>query len=367
MPSDVSVPCAQCDQPFFPINANNRFCGRDCQLDSYRGRPKEQSIARKTTGFAWPPPAPAKPVVVKIQATKKRPAVGIIGKWRTAVILPDTQFGYHRLHDGSLVPFHDPQSISIALQIVEVERPDVTVFLGDVLDLPMAGKYRQDPSFAQTLQPAIEEAHDVIAKVAALSLQTRYLSGNHDERLHNSVIDNLAWAAGIRKARSSPTDWPELSVPNLLRLQDHNVEYIGRYPAGASYLNDNLACVHGRFLGNKRNTAAQQVVEEERVSIIYGHTHRRATAAKTRNSRGLPKFSIAHSPGCLCRIDGVVPSTRGGGIDIFGQPVRLFEDWQMGVSVIRYEEGDGRFIIEEVPIYPDDPYWAVHRGELFHP
>lgn len=356
--------CQQCETIFAANNVNHRYCSRECQIDAYRGRPKDQSISRRDTGFAWPPPRPANPVVIKVPPLPKKKGLG--GTWKTAVILPDPQFGYHRMQDDTLISFHDEHAIDIALQVVRDERPDVSVWLGDVMDLPMAGKYRQDPSFALTLQPAIDRAHEVLATVAALSGESRYLSGNHDERLHNSVIDNLAWAAGIRHAKASPHDWPLLSIPSLLRLSDHNIHYIGRYPAGASYLNDNLACVHGRFLGNKRNTAAQQVVEEERVSIIYGHTHHRATASKTRNSRGFAVYSTAHSPGCLCRVDGTVPSTRGGGIDIFGNPVKVFEDWQQGVTVVRYEEGDGRFILEEVPIYRGDPYWAIHKGQEYN-
>jgi hypothetical protein len=64
------------------------------------------------------------------------------------------------------------------------------------------------------------------------------------------------------------------------------------------------------------------------------------------------------SPGCLCRTDGSVPSTKGG-IDLDGLPVGVTEDWQNGVAVFNYEPGDGRFLPEQVPIING---WTVYHG-----
>jgi hypothetical protein len=68
---------------------------------------------------------------------------------------------------------------------------------------------------------------------------------------------------------------------------------------------------------------------------------------------------MAASPGCLARIDGAVPSTKGG-IDLDGRPLTRVEDWQQGIGIVRYEEGDGRFTYENVAIHNG---WCMWQGK----
>jgi predicted phosphodiesterase len=312
------------------------------------------------SGPKWPVVQPSKPVAVKVP---KRSGPALVGTWKTCVFLPDAQIGFRRLADGELDPFHDPRAIDVATQIVEVERPDGVIHAGDFEDFAPFGRYRNEAGFAMTVQPAIQYGYEWLAILAELCRWQKLISGNHDVRLQNYIIDNAIHAFGISRAKKDALtkEWPVLSLQNLLRLDELGVEYVGSYPAGATYLNDNLAAIHGAKIGNRTRTAAQIVVEDERVSILHGHTHKRALASKTRNSRGAPKFSVAFFPGCLCRIDGAVPSVKGA-IDAFGAPVKSWEDWQQGVGVIRYQDGNGKFAIEDVPIFEG---WAMHRGQEF--
>ena len=362
--------CKQCGRPFEARSENHTFCERQCQLDHRNGRPEAESARRRETGFAWEPVREARPITINMQVNARPlPRKKNLGKtWKTAVIAPDPQFGFHWTEDG-LDPYHDDRCLKILRTIVEAERPDLTIWLGDVLDLPMFGRYRQFPAFARTFQPALDRAHEELAVTAEFSEETRYISGNHDERLHLAIVDNLVASAGIRPARrrgDPGNDWPALSVPSLLRLPEIGVDYIGAYPAGISYINENIAAVHGRYIGNRRQSAAQIVVEHERISVIYGHTHHRAMAAKTREANDGQKDTVAYSPGCLCRTDGTVPSTKSG-MDAFGRPVKVQEDWQNGIGIVRYEEGDGRFSLEDIPIYSlggDKGVWAMWQGQV---
>lgn len=312
------------------------------------------------TGPKWPVVQPAKPVSVKLA----RRGVPLVGTWRTLLFLPDEQIGYRRIAGtGELEPFHDPRAIDIAIQVAEAERPDVIVHAGDLNDFAPFSRHRQEPGFVMTVQPAIDYAHAYLAALGSCTRDQRVISGNHDIRLQNYIIDNAAAAFGLTRARakSAAREWPVLSVENLLRFDELGVEYVGAYPAGATYINDNLAAIHGAKIGNANRTAAQIVVEDERVSILYGHTHKRALAAKTRNNRGRNAPVVAHSPGCLCRVDGAVPSTKGQ-VDAFGAHVTSFEDWQQGVTIVRYQDDNGRFALEEVPIFDG---WAKHRDQEF--
>lgn len=305
------------------------------------------------TGPKWTPVDRGAPVRVTVPKPPKR--VGLVGTWRTAVVLPDPQVGYRRLTDGTLDPFHDERAISVARQVLEAERPDLTVWLGDYLDLAPMGKYRYEPSFALTVQPALDYGHELLAVTRELSGEVRLIEGNHDLRLSTYLIDNAAAAYGLKRGGAKPDDWPVMSVPYLLRLDELGVEYVGGYPNGATYINDNLACIHGVKLD------LVALANDEAVSVIQGHMHRIGSAYKTRNSRGAPKFSAAFSPGCLCRIDGAVPSTKSS-LDPHGRPAKSWENWAQGLMVVRYQEGDGRFSTETVPIFEGE---AVHRQQLF--
>lgn len=312
------------------------------------------------TGPKWPVVQPAKPV--KAAVPKRRgPSLG--GTWKTLFFIPDEQIGVRRLAgSGDFDPFHDPRCIDLYLQIAEAERPDMIGHAGDLNDFAPFSKHRQEPGFALTVQYGIDYAHEYLYLLSLLCGEQFMMSGNHDIRLQNYIIDNAVHAFGISRARSAryATEWPVMSLENLLRLDDINTEYVGAYPAGAKYINDNLAVIHGAKIGNKNRTAAQVVVEDENVSILYGHTHKSAMARKTRNSRCAPKFATAYSPGCGCRIDGAVPSTKSQ-IDAFGKPVKSWEDWNQGCAIVRYQEG-GRFHIEDIPIYEG---LAHHRGQDF--
>jgi hypothetical protein len=345
--------CEQCGRPFAPNSPIHRYCEAQCRTDAASGREKAETLRRRETGFAWPPVVEARPVTVKIP---QRRTPKTVGRFKTAAILPDPQIGFWRdLYDGSLTPFHDERAMSIALQIIEAERPDKTIWLGDVCDFASFGRYRQEAGFQLTVQPTIETAHTWVAMSAAASNETEYLEGNHDLRLHTAVVDNVLAAAGVRKAKSGPHEWPAMSLPSLLRLDELGVKYVGAYPAGATYINDSLACIHGRFHGAR---AMQQNLDRERVSIIQGHTHHVQREGRTRNMRGQPHVTAAYSPGCLCRIDGAVPG-RGTGIDAFGRPVRSWQDWQQGMAIVRYDDRDQHHY-EQIDIIEG---WAYFGGQ----
>lgn len=311
------------------------------------------------TGPKWPVVQQAKPVSVRVPRARGVRNDSML----KAAILPDPQVGFRRdVQTGELDPFHDLRAIDVALQIIEVVRPDLIVLLGDCLDFAPFGKYIQEPGFALTIQPALDYLHALLAQLRAMCPEAdiRYIEGNHDLRLQNAIITNAVAAFGIRQA-NVPGAWPVMSVPHLLRLDELGIEYVSGYPAGATYINDNLACVHGSRVKSAGSTAAL-VVDDERVSTIFGHVHRIETVYKTRNSRGNPKFNMAHTPGCLCRIDGTVPGVKAG-LNPYGKPVKHFENWQQSISLVDYEPGDGRFKIDNIPIFEG---WAYWQGEHYN-
>lgn len=309
-------------------------------------------------GPAWPVVAPAKPTVVRPPKLKPLPDDG----WQRAVILPDPQIGFRRdIETGELDPFHDETAISVALQIIRRVRPHVIINLGDTMDLPEFGTFEQEPGFAFTTQATLDRTHLYLAEQKAAAgpeLEAIHLlEGNHDRRLEKAIRRNAMAAFGLKRA-NEPDSWPVMSVPNLLRLDELGVTYHGGYPAGIVWVNDRLACIHGHKVRSSGSTAAA-VIDDEAVSVIFGHVHRIELQHRTRRNRFGRKQTFAASPGALCRTDGAVPSAKSS-TDPLGRPVTTHENWQQGVAVVDFQPGDGLFNLELVPIHDG---WARFRGK----
>jgi len=303
------------------------------------------------SGPKWPvvQPGPS----YKLPPLRPKPASA---DYKTCVILPDIQLGYYRKDNEGLEPTHDENALEIALAITKQVCPDKVVLLGDNLDLPEFGKYRLSNTYALTTQATIDRAALLSAQVraAAPHADIYWLSGNHEERLVNYVIDNAKAAFGLRRG-NTPDSWPVLSVPYLCRFDDYGIQYVPGYPAGQVWINQRLRCIHGTKVRSNGSTA-HAYLNSEKTSVIYGHIHRREWAERSREDWDGAKTVLAASPGTLARVDGAVPSTKGG-IDLDGRPLTVVEDWQQGLAVVHYEEGDGEFWYQQV---------AIHNGKAFY-
>jgi hypothetical protein len=305
-------------------------------------------------GPQWPVVQPGP--VVKVSGSKLAPRRGDASE--VVAVLPDMQIGYYRHPDGSLEPTHDPAAIDAALALCAELRPARVVLLGDNLDLPEFGKYRLSPAFQQTTQATIDYATTFCARLRSVcDGPIDWLAGNHEERLQNWLMDNARAAFGLRQGASTD-GWPVLSVPHLCRLDEHGVTYHPGYPASDLWLTDNLKVIHGDRV-KSRGSTAHVYLNEQKVSVIYGHIHRREIAYRTREDIDGAAEIMAASPGCLARIDGAVPSTKQG-LDLDGRPLTRAEDWQQGVAVVTIHDDDWQY--EHARI---DNGTAYFRGKVY--
>lgn len=308
-------------------------------------------------GPQWPVVQPAAATVIR--PTKAR---GLARDTKITVILPDPQIGFRRLHDGDMIATHDESAIDVALQITAAIKPDRIVNLGDTLDFPeWSSKFLVKPEFVLTTQPTIDTAHRFLARQRSLApdAEVILLGGNHDKRIADAITRNAMAALRLRRAEA-PQEWPVLSIPNLLRLDDLDVTYIGAYPAGRYQITGGngtmtpLWAIHGERLD------VAKVAKAERQSFVQGHIHRIALHTETYEVNGRPESVVAFSPGCLCKVDGTVPSTKSGE-DEHGRPVVRWENWQQGMAVVE-EDDEGTWHVELVRI---DHGKAIWRGKVF--
>lgn len=310
-----------------------------------------QLVPTTTDGPAWP--VVDRGPAVKLPAPKlgKR-----VDETNTAVILPDIQAGYFRTESG-LEPTHDEAAVDAALSVVGWLKPDQVVLVGDNADLPEFGRYRTTPAFKQTTQATIDYLTVLCARLraAAPEAEITWLAGNHEERLPNWVLDNAEAAYGLKRG-GAPESWPVLSIPYLCRMDEHAITYVPGYPASRHWITPRLQVVHGDKHTSNGSTA-HKYLSTVKSSVIYGHIHRREYAARTREDHDGPKEIMAASPGCLARIDGAVPSTKGG-TDLDGRPVVRHEDWQQGIAVVEYDPESGEFDYFNVAIRNGKCRWA---------
>jgi predicted phosphodiesterase len=313
-------------------------------------------------GPKWQPVQQAAPTVV--QPKVRTPAL-VSSDWKVAVALPDPQIGYRMQEDGTLDPFHDEDAMDVALQVVGLDHghPLAQVInLGDFLDLPMYGTYEQEAVFAHTAQKAIDRGHMFLAQQraeAGVDARIILLEGNHDKRLNRFINTNAAAAYGLKVA-NMPDSWPVNSLQNLLRCDELGVEFIDGYPAAAHWINKRLRAMHGDRANSSGSTAAQYANSNPNISTLFGHTHRMEQQSKTVFDRDNAIKSVSFSPGCLCRVDGAVPSVKGG-VDVKGNALQYFENWQQGVSVIFFKDGDDdSFHFDQVHIHKGK---TMYRGQ----
>jgi len=284
---------------------------------------------------------------------------------KLAIILPDIQAGFRRYEDGTLDPIHDPKALDVALQIIKDTKPDQVILNGDNLDFPQLGRFSQENTFAQTLNPTLDYVHKFLAQIRANAPDAKivYLAGNHELRLSKYIMQYAERLYGVRQAG---TEDKVLTIPFLLNLADVECEYKSGYPANEYWINERLKAIHGHLVRPAGKTAAA-IVGKEETSTLFGHIHRHEYAARTAKNFSGARFVIAQSFGCLARVDGAVPSYGSGVDEMTDMPVQNWENWQQGIGVVHYQEGDKPFDTQQITIQTHNGYQTRFNGKLYIP
>jgi len=289
---------------------------------------------------------PIKPVVPQVQLNipdlpKKS---GRKAKIRKALLLTDLHVGFRRNIDtGELTPYHDREALDVALQIASRFPFDEIIFGGDQLDLPeWTTKYNKGPEFYFTTKPSILEFGWWLSRFmhTAPGARIRILEGNHEERLTKMMDNHLIAAYGIPQGREVIHE--VFDFGKILGLKDD--EWIVGYPNNAYWLTPDIKIVHGNRTSSVPGLLPWKMLQGMDHSVIYGHNHKMEVAHKTVVSESGVKVLTAGSPGCLCRLDYVVPGHSHG------------QQWQQGIAVIYFTSTD-LVRLELIPI---------HNGRAFY-
>lgn len=228
-------------------------------------------------------------------------------------------------------PFADPDAIELFQQVAREVQPKEVVLVGDMTDFPALSRFEQRKEWVGSTQQGIDEYYTFLAQLRASTPDSKItvVHGNHEQRLIKSLERNLAEVAGIRQALSGTA---LLSVQNLARYGELEIDYVDGYPNGTYWAADNLKFVHGTNT-KKGGFNVGKYLQEERETTIFGHTHRLEFANRTFATRLGSVTIAAASPGGLCLTDGTVPgfhytANAEGGV------VKKAEDWQQGALLV---------------------------------
>ena len=294
-----------------------------------------QASGGKSEQPKWPVIQQAAPVKVTIKAQPTKP----VRNMKLALKGADTQIGYRHLADGTLDPFHDADAMAVFIQAATRFQPDKIQILGDFLDLASQGRFAQEAAFANTTQESLNTGYKFLAALRTVcpDAEMVVIEGNHDKRMQNFIEANALAAFGLKRA-DMPDSWPVMSLPYLLRLEELNIQYVDAYPAATDWDNDTTRNIHGTKANSKGSTTAQYVHQIPHLNTWAGHTHRtEITYHSVIGPRGDAIESYSANPGCLCRVDGAVPSVNGA-IGADGTAAKIVENWQQGFGLAYYND-----------------------------
>lgn len=314
---------------------------------------------RWADGPDWPVVRPVAPVKIpRLKFTRPAREPG----WKTAVVFPDPQIGFRRAEDGTLLPMHDVTAMETAMRVAMAVKPDVIINIGDFLDLAEMSRFAQDPEFFGTIQPSLEVAYRYLALQRSIAPEVYVHEGNHDMRLVSYIRDNAKAALRLRRA-AEPDSWPVLTVPNLLRFEELGVTYVDGYPSDALWLNDGIKTIHGEMA--RSGNTVHSVAKSEITSTIQGHIHRVEIQYLTHRTRQGGQEVMAASFGCLCRIDGIVPSVRSGVQGRGAKPTVRPENWQHGMGIVHYDTAEGATAFDSIPLRIRDGVCRFPDGKTY--
>ena len=291
------------------------------------------------------------PVQVILPPPENLPATDYSGIKR-ALLLADQHIGYRKgLDDGLLDPFHDRRALDVALQIAGRNKFDHIIWLGDLLDsAEWSDKFQTEPEFYWTTQPAICEAAWWLGRFKQSAPHAKHtaLEGNHDIRPEHSIIRSMKQAYRLRPARQMHAPHA-LSMEHLLGLAGLGVEWVGGYPEAVAYIEDMFAATHGDVVNGTPGGTAWKMAQRWDMPVVFGHIHRRETATRTIYERDGIREIMAFTPGCMCRIDGVVPGHKRG------------QHWQQGIGVVEFKSSlEPQFSL--IPIHDGQ---ALYNGKHY--
>ena len=247
----------------------------------------ELSVVPLALPFRFPDPADWKPLPKpKVKREQKE-------RVHTAVVISD----HHAPHEDRT--FHQ-----LFCTFLKDEQPDLIEVNGDLLDFSDISRHRPREGWNQSVNECLSAAYSILRdyREACPDSVIRLKRGNHDERLHHALIDNLKQ---LHKVMAPGEEVPALSLRRLLHLDHLHIEYVDEeWDRAKTRIGKRLTAMHGYT--TSRN-ASEQMLTKLSGSTVQGHTHRLSLQYRTTHHADAgTETRLAGECGCACEIsDGL--------------------------------------------------------------
>lgn len=231
-------------------------------------------------------------------------------------------------------PFHDNKAINAMIAFAKWFKPDVVIYMGDLVDFYAISHFAKDPMRALQLQKEIDSAVSVLTRIdtACNGAEKFFIRGNHEMRMQKFLWTRAAELSSLRG----------LSVERLLKLDDFGIKYMknGRMTYRGNVIK------HGDLVRKFSAYTSKGEFDATGMSGKSAHTHRAGVYRVTNESGSYTWMEC----GCLCLLnaeymDGKIPN------------------WQQGFGISYFKEGSRRFQDEFVPIIKGK---AMYGGMEFY-
>lgn len=168
---------------------------------------------------------------------------------RTIMVWPDTH-----------VPYHSPQAVAVALNVLKEIKPDGLVIIGDFWDCYSVSRFPKGPGRKRRLRDELDPGLPILDAIESVKIDNVwFVEGNHEVRLQ-AMIESYAPALdgmiSIRKEMGiDERGWHWIDYKKSLKLGHMLYSHdFGRYGVHAGYqglmdLGTNIAFGHTHKLG----------------------------------------------------------------------------------------------------------------------
>lgn len=215
------------------------------------------------------------------------------------------------------IPFQDKRCVNLAMDAIEVVKPD-TLFTGsDLLDFYSISKYDKNPHRKCDIGDELEAGKKLLKEqreLAGEGCTIHYLEGNHEARLRKY----------LKRTAKELATLPSLDLRELLALSDVGIRF---HTYGTLVRVGDVAYTHGSSIRPGGGNTAASHINRTGYSCSIGHSHRLACTAIRNDASGI---LWGFEGGCLCRTD----------LDyVLEEQAISTADWQHGLLVHVFKRG----------------------------
>jgi UDP-2,3-diacylglucosamine pyrophosphatase LpxH len=247
-------------------------------------------------------------------------------------------------------PHHDVELHNAFCNWLAEEEPEEGVLIGDTVDFGDISRHARNPEWDASVQTCINAGYSILKDYVQASPNTKWikLMGNHDERIRNKLLQQVASLYDLRQADDGSEEEPPVwCVSHLLRLKALGIEFIapnGGYKHAQAIISNKLAARHGWIAKKGSGASALATLEALGYSVVVGHTHRQSVVHKTKHDiDGSIQTLAAVETGCMCQIKE-------------GLGYTVAPDWQNGFSTASVWN-DGTFKLDLATYANSVLYW----------